>query len=185
MDVSVANGKSTFIIVRPESEEYSQIFSLSEEKARIVNGTPIIDLHLTVQAIRNVNDLDALKKCLEEYCSKMRPFEITVRNIARMNVNNQQGRLWMLAEKNPILATMYNDLNKIACEMGCEGYPYKAENWLPHIKIVELPEHTSTQIKDPTFGVGNGITFTIRSFEWTVQRGPESWDLIERFSFPE
>jgi hypothetical protein len=80
---------------------------------------------------------------------------------------------------------MYNDLNKIACEMGYEGYPYKSENWMPHIKIVELPEHTSTQIKDPTFGVGNGITFTIRSFEWTVQRGPESWDLIERFSFPE
>jgi GGDEF domain-containing protein len=185
MNVSVAHGKSTFIIVRPESEEYSQIFSLSEEKARIVNGTPIIDLHLTVQAIRNVKDLDILKKRLEEYCSKMRPFEVTVRNIARMNVNNQQGRLWMLAEKNPCLESMYNHLNKIACEMGCEGYPYKSENWMPHIKIVELPEHTSTQIKDPTFGVGNGITFTVRSFEWTVQRGPESWDLIERFSFPE
>jgi 2'-5' RNA ligase len=185
VNISVSKGKSTFIIVRPESEEYSQIFSLSEEKARVVNGTPIIDLHLTVQAIRNVEDFDALKKHLEDYCQSLRPFEITVRNIARMNVNNQQGRLWMLAEKNSHLETMYNDLNKIACELGCEGYPYKSENWMPHIKIVELPENTSTQIKDPTFGVGNGITFTIRSFEWTVQRGPESWDLIDRFSLPE
>ena len=185
VNISVSKGKSTFIIVRPESEEYSQIFSLSEEKARVVNGMPIIDLHLTVQAIRNVEDFEALKKRLQDYCQNLRPFEITVRNIARMNVNNQQGRLWMLAEKNSCLEGMYNDLNKIACEMGCEGYPYKAENWMPHIKIVDLPENTSTQIKDPTFGVGNGITFTVRSFEWTVQRGPESWDLIERFSFPE
>jgi len=185
VNISVSKGNSTFIIVRPESEDYSQIFSLSEEKARVVNGTPIIDLHLTVQAIRNVEDFEALKKRLENYCQNLRPFEITVRNIARMNVNNQHGRLWMLAEKNPVLETMYNDLNKIACEMGCEGYPYKAEKWLPHIKIVELPENKSTQIKDPTFGVGNGITFTIRSFDWTVQRGQESWDLIDRFSFPE
>ena len=185
VNISDSKGKSTFIIVRPESEAYAQIFSLSEEKARVVNGTPIIDLHLTVQAIRNVKDFEALKKRLEDYCRNLRPFDITIRNIARMNVNNQQGRLWMLAEKNPCLESMYNDLNKIACEMGCDGYPYKAENWLPHIKIVELPEHTSTQIKDPTFGVGNGFTFTIRNFEWTVQRGPESWDLIERFSFPE
>jgi len=185
VNISDSKSKSTFIIVRPESEAYAQIFSLSEEKARVVNGTPIIDLHLTVQAIRNVKDFEALKKRLEDYCRNLRPFDITIRNIARMNVNNQQGRLWMLAEKNPVLETMYNDLNKIACEMGCDGYPYKAENWLPHIKIVELPEHTSTQIKDPTFGVGNGFTFTIRNFEWTVQRGPESWDLIERFSFPE
>jgi GGDEF domain-containing protein/2'-5' RNA ligase len=185
MNTSLSKGKSTFIIVRPESEDYSRIFSLSEEKARAVNGTPIIDLHLTVQAIRSVDDFDALKKRLEEYCQKLRPFDITVRNIARMNVNNQQGRLWMLAEKTPILETMYNDLNKLACEMGCEGYPYKSENWMPHIKIVELPENTSTQIKDPTFGIGNGITFTIRNFEWTVQKGLESWELIDRFPFSE
>lgn len=185
MTTSLFQGKSTFIIVRPESEDYSRIFSLSEEKARVVNGTPIIDLHLTVQAIRNVDDFAAMKKRLKDYCAHLRPFEITVRNIARMNVNNQQGRLWMLAEKNSCLEKMYEGLANIASEMGCEAYPYKAQNWLPHIKIVELPENTSPQIKDPTFGVGNGITFTIRNFEWTVQRGAESWELIDRFSFPE
>ena len=62
MEVSVSNGKSTFIIVRPESEDYSSLFKLSEETARVVNGTPIIDLHLTVQAIRNVEDFEALRK---------------------------------------------------------------------------------------------------------------------------
>ncbi len=102
-----------------------------------------------------------------------------------MNVNNQQGRLWLLADKTPVLENIYNELGRIACEMGCEGYPYKAENWLPHIKIVDLPENTSTQIKDPTFGVGNGVTFTIRHFEWTVQKGPERWELLDRFPFPE
>ncbi len=178
-------GKSTFIIVRPESEEYSKLFAFSEEKARVVNGTPIIDLHLTIQAIRNVEDFASLKKRLEEYAQKICPFEICVRNIARMNVNNQQGRLWLLAEKNPALEMIYNTLGKIASEMGCESYPYKAENWLPHIKIVDLPENTSTQIKDPTFGVGNGVTFTIRHFEWTVQRGPERWELLDRFPFSE
>jgi hypothetical protein len=50
---------------------------------------------------------------------------------------------------------------------------------------VELPENTSTQIKDPTFGVGNGITFTIRHFEWTVQKGPERWELLEQFPLRE
>lgn len=185
MEKSLSTGKSTFIIVRPESEEYSSLFKRSEETARLINGLPIIDLHLTVQAIRNVDDFVSLKKRLEEYCLKLRPFEIKFKNIARMNVNNQQGRLWLLAEKNPALENMYSDLGQIAQEMGYESYPYKPQSWLPHIKIVDLPENTSTQIKDPTFGAGNGITFTVRNFEWTVQKGPERWELLNQFSFPQ
>jgi GGDEF domain-containing protein/2'-5' RNA ligase len=185
MNASISSGKSTFIIVRPESDDYSRLYKLSEEKARIVDGMPIIDLHLTIQTIRNVEDFTSLKKRLEEYSLKLRPFEIKVGNIARMNVNNQKGRLWLLAEKNPALENVYNDLDKIAHEMGCESYPYKSQNWLPHIKIVDLPENTSTQIKDPTFGVGNGITFTVSRFEWTVQKGPERWDMLEQFPFSE
>ena len=185
MEVSVSNGKSTFIIVRPESEDYSRLFERSEETARLINGMPIIDLHLTVQAFRKVEDFVSLRKRLEEYCLNTHPFEIKVRNIARMNVNNQQGRLWLLAEKTPELEKMYNDLSQIACEMGCESYPYKSQNWLPHIKIVDLPENTSTQIKDPTFGTGNGLTFTVRRLEWTVQKGPEYWELLDQFSFPQ
>ena len=185
VNTASANGRSTFIIVRPESDDYSEIFKLSEEKARAVSGMPIIDLHLTIQTIRNVHDFEALKQRLESYARSVCPFDITVRNIARMNVNNQQGRLWLLAEKNGTLEKIYNDLNRIACEMGCEGYPYKAESWMPHIKIVELPENTSTQIKDPTFGTGDGITFTIRHFDWTIQKGPERWELLDRFPFEE
>jgi GGDEF domain-containing protein/2'-5' RNA ligase len=186
MDVSAAsNGKSTFIIVRPESDDYSRLFKRSEETAQLINGTPIIDLHLTVQAIRNVEDFASLRKRLDEYCLKSRPFEIKVRNIARMNVNNQPGRLWLLAEKTPELENMYNELGEIAREMGCESYPYKSQNWLPHIKIVDLPENTSTQIKDPTFGVGGGITFTVRHFEWTVQKSLEHWELLDQFPFPQ
>jgi len=102
-----------------------------------------------------------------------------------MNVNNQQGRLWLLADKNPELESIYNDLGRIAKEMGGESYPYKSQNWMPHIKIVDLPENTSTQIKDPTFGTGKGVTLTIRHFEWTVQKGPERWELLDHFPFPE
>jgi len=185
METSISNGKSTFIIVRPESEDYSRLFKISEEKARIVDGAPIIDLHLTIQAIRNVDDFASLKDRLEEYAQGLHPFEVEVRNIARMNVNNQQGRLWLLAEKSPALENMYNDLARIAQEMGCDGYPYRSENWLPHIKIVDLPEDRSTQIKDPTFGVGNALTFTVRQFEWTVQKSAERWDMLQQFSFPE
>jgi len=185
METSISNGKATFIIVRPESEDYSSLFKRSEETARLVNGKPIIDLHLTIQAIRDVEDFAPLKKRLEEYCLKLRPFEIKVKNIARMNVNNQPGRLWLLAEKTPALEKIYNDINQIALEMGCESYPYKSQNWLPHIKIVDLPENTSTQIKDPTFGTGSGIAFTARYLEWTVQKGPERWELLHQFSFPD
>jgi len=185
MEKSNSSGRSTFIIVRPESDDYSRLFRLSEEKARVVEGTPILDLHLTLQAIRNVDDFTALKERLQAYCLTLNPFEVRVRNIARMNVNNQQGRLWLLAEKTPALENIYNDLAEIAHEMGCDGYPYKSENWLPHIKIVDLSENTSTQIKDPTFGVGSGITFTVRSLEWTVQKGPERWDLLDKFPFPQ
>src|SRR6185436_5794904 len=113
MEKSIFSGTSTFIIVRPGSEDYPDLFRLSEEKARAVDGAPIMDLHLTIQAIRNVEDFDALKKHLEEYASKLCPFEIRVRSIARMNVNNQQGRLWLLAEKTPTLENMYNDLARI------------------------------------------------------------------------
>jgi len=185
MEASILNGKSTFIIVRPETDDYSSLYNLSEEKARVVNGTPIIDLHLTLQALRDVEDFPALKERLKEYSQKLCPFEVKVSSIARMNVNNQQGRLWLLAEKTPALENIYNDLGKIACEMGCNSYPYQSENWLPHIKIVDLPENTSTQIKDPTFGIGTGITFTVRYLEWTVQKGTERWDLLEKFPFPE
>ena len=185
MEVSILNGKSTFIIVRPENEDYSRLFQISEDTARIAEGTPMIDLHLTIQAIRNVEDFDSLKKRLEEYALQLQPFEIKVRNIARMNVNNRQGRLWLLAEKTEALENMYNEIGKIALEVGCESYPYKSQNWLPHIKIVDLPENRSTQIKDPTFGAGTGMTFTVRRFEWTVQKAPERWDMLYQFSFPQ
>jgi GGDEF domain-containing protein/2'-5' RNA ligase len=183
MEESMLTGTSTFIIVRPESEDYPALFDLSEEKARVVDGTPIFDLHLTVQAIRNVDDFAALRKRLEMYAATLHPFEIKAGNIARMNVNNQQGRLWLLAEKNTFLENMYNDLDQIASEMGYDSYPYKSENWLPHIKIVELPESTTTQIKDPTFGAGRDISFTVRQLEWTVQKGPESWEMLDQFPF--
>jgi GGDEF domain-containing protein/2'-5' RNA ligase len=185
MEAAVSNGKATFIIVRPESEDYSTLFKLSEETARVVSGTPIFDLHLTVQAIRNVEDFDALKDRLEEYCQGLRPFEIQVKHIARMNVNNQQGRLWLLAEKTPPLENMYNELSRIAQELGYASYPYPSQDWLPHLKIVNLSEHTSTQIKDPTFGASSGIKFTVRRFEWTVQRAAERWELLQQFAFPQ
>lgn len=185
METSISSGRSTFIIVRPESDDYSNLFRLSEETAHIADGTPILDLHLTVQAIRNVDDFEALRKRLEEYSLKVQPFNVKLNNIARMNVNNQQGRLWLVAERNSALEKMYNDLGEIAREMGCESYPYKSQNWLPHVKIVDLPENKSTQIKDPTFGAIKGINFTVRSFEWTVQKGSERWELLNQFSFPE
>jgi GGDEF domain-containing protein len=183
MEMPVSNGKATFIIVRPESDDYPNLFRFSEETARIIEGRPIIDLHLTLQAIRNVDDFSSLRERLEEYSSKIIPFEIKARNIVRMNVNNQQGRLWLLAEKTKSLETIYNDLGKIARELGYESYPYKFENWLPHIKIVDLPENKSTQIKDPTFGANRQAAFTVRRFEWTVQQSPERWELLQQFSF--
>ena len=185
MSAATTNGSSTFIIVRPESEAYSSLFKLSEETARVADGTPIIDLHMTVQTIRNVGDFDALKKRLEKYARNLQPFEIEVGNIARMNVNNQQGRLWLMAERNPALENMYNELGKIAREMGCESYPYKSQNWLPHIKIVDLPEDRSTRIQDPTFGTQEKISFKVNRFEWTVQTASEHWDLLHQFSFQE
>jgi GGDEF domain-containing protein len=185
LDVSMLSGGSTFIVLRPESEDYADLFQLSEKTARVADGAPILDLHLTVQAIRNVHDFAALQKRLAEYCRNLRPFEVTVRNIIRMNVNNQSGRLWLLAEKNPALESMYNDLGKIARELGYESYPYKSQNWLPHIKVVELPEAGSTRIKDPTFGIPREITFTVRRCEWTVQTGAEHWDLLHQFPFSE
>jgi 2'-5' RNA ligase len=183
MATSIFSGTSTFIIVRPESEDYPALFKLSEDKARVVDGTPIIDLHLTVQAIRNVNDFAALSTRLGEYAATLHPFEIKAGNIARMNVNNQQGRLWLLAEKNTFLENMYNELAQIASDLGYDSYPYKSQNWLPHIKIVDLPENTTTQIKDPTFGAGSEITFTVRQLEWTVQKGPERWEMLDQFPF--
>jgi 2'-5' RNA ligase len=183
MEISISNGKSTFIIVRPENDDYSSLYKLSEETARIADGTPIIDLHLTIQAIRNVEDFDTLRKRLDEYSSKLRPFTIKVKNIVRMNVNNQPGRLWLLAERNSDLENMYNDLGEIARELGYESYPYKAQNWLPHMKLIDLPENKSTQIKDPTFGAIKGIDFTVRQFEWTVQKSTERWELLDQFPF--
>ncbi|MBN2118741.1 MAG: hypothetical protein JW730_19380 [Anaerolineales bacterium] len=183
MEASVSSGSSTFIIVRPESEDYSSLLKFSEETARVVEGAPIMDLHLTVQAIHNVENFDALKKRLEEYCLTLRPFEIRARHVARMNINNQQGRLWLLAEKTPELEKMYNDLSQIACELGGTSYPYKSKDWLPHLKIVKLPENTTTRIKDPTFRAGSRLMFTVRYFEWTIQKAPERWELLHQFQF--
>lgn len=183
MNLSSSDGKSTFIIIRPESEDYPKLFNLSEDTARLINGAPIVDLHMTIQAIRNVEDFPALKERLAEFARGLPPLEISVRSIARMNVHSQKGRLWLLAEKTPTLEKIYNDIAQIAREMGYEPYPYASSDWLPHIKIVDMPENMSTQIKDPTFGTGRGISFTVRSFEWTVQMGVERWDLLDQFPF--
>jgi 2'-5' RNA ligase len=183
MEASASSGSSTFIIVRPESDEYSNLLKFSEETARIVDGTPIMDLHLTVQALHNVPNFDALQKRLEAYCQTLQPFEIKVKHVARMNINNQQGRLWLLAEKTPELEKMYNDLSQIACELGGTSYPYKSKDWLPHLKIVKLPENLSTKIKDPTFRAGSKLAFTVRYFEWTIQKAPERWELLHQFQF--
>jgi len=185
LEMSSSNGRSTFIIVRPESDDYSSLFKLSERTAHVVNGTAIIDLHLTVQAIQNVENFAAVRERLQEYSLKLCPFEIKVKHIARMNINNQQGRLWLLAEKTPALEKMYKDLSQIADEMGCASYPYQSEDWLPHLKIVDLPENTSTQIKNPAFGNTSGATFTVRNFEWTLQKSPEHWELLDQFPFPQ
>ena len=185
MEISISNGKSTFIIVRPESDDYSDLFKLSEDTARIADGRPMIDLHLTIQAIRNVEDFDILRGRLKDYSSKLQPFNVNLKNIVRMNINGQPGRLWLLAEKSPALENMYNDLSEIAREMGYESYPYKSQNWLPHMKLVDLPENRSTKIKDPTFGAIKASTFTVRRFEWTVQKAAERWDLLDQFSFTE
>jgi GGDEF domain-containing protein/2'-5' RNA ligase len=185
MEASASNGNSTFIIVRPESEDYSSLLKFSEETARIVEGTPIMDLHLTVQAIHNVGNFDALKARLEEYCLTLRPFEIKAGHVARVNINNQQGRLWLLAEKTSELEKLYNDLSQIARELGCTSYPYKSKDWLPHLKIVKLPEDTSTKIKDPTFRAGSRLAFTVRYFEWTIQKAPERWELLYQFPLPQ
>jgi hypothetical protein len=80
---------------------------------------------------------------------------------------------------------MYNDIGQIAVEMGCASYPYASHDWLPHLKIVNLSENTSTQIKDPTFGASSGVAFTVRGFEWTVQKATERWELLHQFSFPQ
>lgn len=183
IEMSNSNGRSTFIIVRPDIEDYDKLFKISEDAAQVVNGTPIIDLHLTIQAIRNVDDFASLKKRLAEYCQTLQPFEISVKHIARMNVNNQQGRLWLLAEKSPILKCMYTDIGRLAQEIGCDSYSYASQDWLPHIKIVELSENASTQIKDPTFGADNRVTFKVSHFEWTIQREPEHWELLDQFPF--
>jgi GGDEF domain-containing protein/2'-5' RNA ligase len=185
LEFPISGSGSTFIILRPENEDYPSLYKLSEGTARVASGAPILDLHLTVQAIRNVDDFEALRKRLKEYCQTLRPFEITVRNIVRMNLNNQVGRLWLLAEKNSALENMYNDLGQIAREMGYESYPYRSQNWLPHIKIVDLAEEGSTRIKDPTFGAARETTFTIRRFEWTLQKGAEHWELLQQFPFPD
>jgi GGDEF domain-containing protein len=121
LEGSLLNGRSTFVILRPESEAYSSLYQLSEQTARVASGAPILDLHLTVQAIRNVDDFEALRKRLEEYCQTLRPFEVTVRNVIRMNVNNQPSRLWLVAEKNKALEDMYNDLGTLAHDLGYES----------------------------------------------------------------
>jgi 2'-5' RNA ligase len=185
IEMSSSNGRSTFIIVRPESEDYDKLFKLSEETARVVSGTPIIDLHLTIQSIRHVEDFEILKERLQLFSNSLCPFEISVKHIARMNINNQQGRLWLLADKTPLLKNMYMEISRIAQEMGGDSYSYEAQDWLPHIKIVDLSENTSTQIKDPFFGASSGITFRISQLEWTIQRESQRWELLEQFPFKE
>lgn len=185
IEMSSSNGRSTFIIVRPESEDYDKLFKLSEETARVVNGTPIIDLHLTIQSIRHVEEFENLKERLQLFSNSLCPFEISVKHIARMNINNQQGRLWLLADKTPLLKNMYMEISRIAQELGGDSYSYEAQDWLPHIKIVDLSENTSTQIKDPFFGSSSAMTFRISHLEWTIQREPQRWELLEQFPFKE
>jgi len=104
--------------------------------------------------------------------------------LPEMNVNNQQGRLWLLAEKTPALESMYNELSQIAREMAAIVIPYKSEKLLAAHKDCRSTRkhHYSDQRPIPS-ELAVGSLYSRHFGVDSPGKGQKHGDLLDQFPF--
>jgi GGDEF domain-containing protein len=174
------NYLAIFLIARPLGAHYQRLFTLAQGLAFISQGTAVADLHFTLQSMRQVPDVEPIRAWLRSYCAQTRPLQVSLSGIARVNLSNQSGRLWILLEKSAELVQIFTDLQTLAHTQQVAPYPYAAEEWQPHIKAVILPADLPPSAPDPIFNQ-SGFAFKIERLELTAQVGPDTWISLESF----
>jgi GGDEF domain-containing protein/2'-5' RNA ligase len=169
-----------FLIARPQDCEYTQLFLLAKEIAKVSGGTAIEDLHFTLQSMREVIDLQILIKNLHDYCSTLTPFRVNIASIARINLNNQPGRIWFMMQKTPALSNIYAYVLDISKTLGFQPYLFPVDEWKPHMKAVVLSRISPPTTANPIFEQLD-LSFMVDHLELTAQIGVDEWKVLERF----
>ncbi len=175
-------GPAFFLVARPQPAEYDRLLHFANEIAGICSGTVITDLHFTLQSMRNVQDLEALRIQLRDYCAGLPVFSVEIANVARVNLNHQPGRIWFMLQKTPVLTRVYEFVAGLSRQMGFSPYPYPVGEWKPHVKGVLLSSDSPPTTAHPIFHQVQ-LSFLVDHLELTAQVGADQWQFVERFDF--
>jgi GGDEF domain-containing protein len=162
-----------YLIAKPEVNDYQKIYHLVDQIAAACDGSPIQDLHCTIQSIRDVSDLTTLIECIQEYCSKLLPLEIEFLGMARVNAY-MSDRIWLLVNPTAELKEIYQN--------NLQSYSYQVDEWKPHMKAVLVSSNTAPIHESPLFQATQDLKFVVKQLALTRQISEEQWEIIHTFN---
>jgi GGDEF domain-containing protein/2'-5' RNA ligase len=170
-----------YLVAKPEEQEYCQIYNLIKKIAETCGGSPIEDLHFTIQSVRDVSDITTLVNSIQECCSQLNSFEVKFTGVARMSAASID-RIWLLVENNPHITALYQNIAALSQKLNLKSYPYPVNEWKPHMKAVLLPNDTAP-IKDNTlFKRAENLNFRLKNLELTRQVDENKWETVCNFT---
>ncbi len=172
---------STFYLVaKPEEHEYHKIYHLIEKIAETCGGSPVKDLHCTIQSVRDVSDVTTLISSIQEYCNSLRSFEMRFVGIARVG-GSQCDRIWLLVKTTADIKAIYQSIANISQNLNVKTYPYPVDEWKPHMKAVFLSSDTAPIKESSLFEVAQDLNFWVKQLKLTRQVGEDSWETVHTF----
>jgi hypothetical protein len=169
---------SYYLIARPKYEEYKHLYSLITDVACQCDGTPIKDVHCTLQAFKGKTNTLTFSELVGQYCSTLSQFRFEFTGI--MNAQNPLSRrIWLMINKTHQLEKIHRDVGLLAHRLSLVGYP--TEDWQPHIKVLTLPLTATSIPKTELFDQLLGETIQITTLELTRRVGEEKWETITEF----
>lgn len=169
-----------YLVAKPEEQEYCQIYNLIKKIAETCGGSPIEDLHFTIQSVRDVSDITTLMNSIQEYCTKLSSFEIKFAGMARMSAASVD-RIWLLVETNPHITALYQNIAAMSQKLNLKSYPYPVNEWKPHMKAVLLPNDTAPIKDNALFQTAQNLNFRLKNLELTRQVDENHWETVCSF----
>ncbi|MEC4887101.1 MAG: hypothetical protein SAL70_38190 [Scytonema sp. PMC 1070.18] len=169
-----------YLVAKPDEHEYYKIYNLIEKIAKTCGGSPIQDLHFTLQSVRDVCDTTSLVNSIQKYCTTLKSFEVRFLGMARMS-GCPIDRIWLMVETTPQLKAIYQNIATMSRKLNLKSYPYPVDEWKPHMKVVLLPNHTAPIQDNLLYKTAKDLKFLLRNIELTRQVNESHWETVSTF----
>ncbi|MBD2168929.1 GGDEF domain-containing protein [Calothrix membranacea FACHB-236] len=169
-----------YLIAKPEVYDYQKIYPLVDKIAAACGGSPIKDLHCTIQSIRDVSDISTLIDSIQKYCRSLLSFEIEFSGMARVSAYTSD-RIWLLANGTSTIKEIYQNIANISNKLNFKTYSYPVDEWKPHMKVVLLSKNAAPINEIPLSEITNHFKFVVKKLELTRQIGDDKWETIYTF----